>query len=187
MGSLQQKARAQLDSGASISLITACLATTLKAPRVPDSSLCIAGVGGVLHSPYSVELTLIGIEGETLPVQAQVVDSIPRTGSPEDVQGLKKLPFLRGLHLADPNYTPDSRIDILLDMGLSNICLREGVLHSTPPGLKAENTIFGWSVGGTASQGVKGGAVSSTCLKASPAEDDTDRLLQRFCEPSEVF
>ena len=64
---------------------------------------------------------LKGNEGETLQVQAQAVDYTPHTGSPNDVQGLKELPFLKGLHLADSNYTPDSRIDILLDMGLSNM------------------------------------------------------------------
>ena len=132
VGRLQQKARAQFDSGASISLITSRLATTLKAPRVPDSSFCIAGIGKVLHSPYPGELTLKGNEGEMLQVQAQAVDYIPHTGSPKDVQGLKELPFLKGLHLADSNDTPDSRIDILLDMGLSNMCQKEGVLHSNP-------------------------------------------------------
>lgn len=145
---LSQLARAQMDSGATISLISRQLAQTLRAPRIPHSSTQIRGVGGVCHSPHQVEVTLIGHGGEQIPARFHVVDRIPSTESRANVSRIFALPFLQGLSLADPGYCSANRIDLLLDMGLANSCSLDGVRYSSNRCLKAERTIFGWMVGG---------------------------------------
>ncbi len=55
-----QKARAQLDPGV-LSLITLKLARTIKAKRLKNSAVNITGVGGDIHSPYQVEMTLTSL------------------------------------------------------------------------------------------------------------------------------
>lgn len=151
-----QKARAQLDSGATISLISRNLANTLKAKRLPNSGTEILGVGGSCRSPHQVEVILVGNGGEEIAAHLHVVEVIPPTESNADVSRIFNLPFLSGLDLSDPEYTSASRIDILLDMGLANSCSREGVKRAANRSLKAENTVFGWVVGGHDSVKIKG-------------------------------
>lgn len=104
------KVRAQLDSGATISLISRALANSLLAPPLPNSSACIKGITGNVRSSHQVALTLIGTEGESLTSTFHVVDSIPHTESMADTKKILGLPFLAGLTLADPGYTSSAPI-----------------------------------------------------------------------------
>lgn len=176
--SLVQRARAQMDSGASISLMTRSLATTLKASKLPDSGANISGVGGTLTSTHCVEVTLMGDEGEEIPVKFHVVDAIPSTESKADVRRIFELPFLDGLQLSDPGYTSASRIDMLLDMGVANMCTKDGVKHSTNRALKAESTVFGWIVGGHDSPSNQRSSIEPTCLKVNATPDNLERYMQ---------
>lgn len=180
---LQQKARAQLDSGATISLITRKLANTIRASKIPDSAMKISGIGGVEHSPHRVEVVLLGRQGEEVVVTPHVVDQIPHSPSRTDVGKVHRLPLARDLTLSDPGYTSSARIDLLLSSRKSNACFRDGVRYSKDRELKAENTIFGWTIhGGDTRENQEEGS-HSTCLHISAEEEeDPERLLRRFWE-----
>lgn len=189
-GGLIQKARAQLDTGASISLITRRLATTLNAKKIPNSAIDLTGIGGHLTTMYQVELTLLGdpklgYQNELVTLRAHVVKDIPSSSSHADVRKILQLPFLNGLPLADPSYTSNSRIDLLVDVGTFNTCCRGKTQQSAIPSLKAELTIFGWTVGGTDSQEHQIGSGALSCLRVSRAVEDPERLLRRFWETEE--
>ena len=57
-GALQLRCRAQLDSGAMISLVSSKLANTIKAERLRGSSTAITGVGRDIHITHAVEFQL---------------------------------------------------------------------------------------------------------------------------------
>lgn len=182
-----QKAQAQLDTGASISLITRKLATTLKARKIPNSSIQLSGIGGHISTLHQIEITLmgdptLGYHEERVKLKAHVIDSIPSSSSQADVQRVFKLPFVQGLPLADPLYTSSARIDLLLDVGSFNACCKGKTKSSVIPSLKAELTIFGWAVGGTDTLKHQADSSPVSCLRVSQVEDDPEALLRRFWE-----
>lgn len=185
-GGLVQRARAQLDTGASISLITRRLANILHARRIPDSAVNLTGIRGLLTTMYQVEITLLGdpelgYQDEQATLRAHVVETIPSSSPLADVSKIWKLPFLDGLQLADPSYTSNARIDLLIDVGSFNSCCRGETCQSAIPSLKAELMIFGWTVGGTDTQEHQTGSAGRSCLRVSRAEDP-DALLRKFWE-----
>ena len=98
-----QKARAQLDPGAMLSLITLKLARTIKAKRLKNSAVNITGVGGDIHSPYQVEMTLKSLySDESMTIVANVVDDIPAAITPLNISHVRNLPVFKGLTLTDP-------------------------------------------------------------------------------------
>lgn len=187
---LEQRARAQMDSGATISLITSSLANTLKACRVPNSGTQICGVGGTYNSSHQVEVTLIGNRGEEFASLFHVVNTISPTDSRADIAQIFKLPFLKGLVLADPKYIPSAHIDLLLNMGTSNVCSKDSVRHSADRALRVEHTVFGWTVGGHHLNPNQTVVPSYTCLQTSATGEDPEALLRKFWDmerlPSEV-
>ena len=85
-GNCRQKAKAQLDPGAMLSLVTSRLAHSVHAKRIKNLSVNISGFGGDLHSSYQVELKLKSLYTEDfIFVKASVVDDIPACVSPVDV------------------------------------------------------------------------------------------------------
>lgn len=190
-GSVIQKARAQLDTGATISLITKRLASTLRAKKIPNSSTVLTGIGGSLTTLHQVELTLFGnpemkCQDEEVTLRAHVIDHIPSSASQANVQRILQMPFLDGLCLADPHYTSAATIDILLDIGSFIACCQEGTRLSTTSSLKTERTIFGWTVGGTDTKEHQRSEPTSTCLRVSKSMEDPEQLLCRFWEVEQL-
>lgn len=186
-GGLEQKARALLDTGATVSLITRSLANTLKAKRISNSSISLTGVTGTGSTLYEVELTLEGdarveCEDERVRLRVHVVESISPSTSKADVQKILKMPFLEGLPLADPNYTSAAAIDLILDVGSFFVCRRGETRISATPSLNADKTIFGWIVGGSDTSQHQERNSSATCYKVSSTLEDPDSLLRRFWE-----
>ena len=142
----RRRARAILDTGATIPLITKQLSNTLRATRVSNSATVIQGLSGHCYSPYKVNLTLKSLYSEEfLTVKAHVVDEIPAIPSHINMQDLCSKPFLKDLQLADPDYKPGSKIDILLGIQQCNHSSKHGVSLSSDKDWKAEETIFGWA------------------------------------------
>ena len=115
-GSRSQKARAQLDSGATISLVTSKLAQALKARPIPCHTE-ITGVRGGKTSSHQVDLELssaLAMGGDNIQVRAHVVDHITDGYHPQDLEGVKRMSFLKGLRLVDPEFDCSGKIDILL-------------------------------------------------------------------------
>lgn len=189
-GGLVQKARAQLDTGACVTVITRSLASTLKTRRIPNSSINVSGLTGDITTSHQVEVTLLGdpklgYQNEKVVLKAHVVDSIPPASSQADVTKFHQLPFLKGLPLADLSYSSAAKIDLLLDIGtFYSCCKRETLWSSIIPSIRADKTIFGWIVGGTDTRAHQTGTSNNdvTCFKLSRCVEDPERLLRQFWE-----
>lgn len=184
-GGVEQMARALLDTGASVSLITKDLANTLNARRISNSSISITGITGSSRTLYQVELTLagdarVGCQDERVILRAHVVECIAPSTSTADVQKIISMPFLSGLLLADPNYTSSAAIDIILDVGSFFVCRRGETRISSIPSLNADKTIFGWIVGGSDTGQHQQAELAPTCYQVASVEDDVQYLLQKF-------
>ena len=182
----RRRARAILDTGATIPLITKKLANTLKANRIPESVVFIQGLVGRCYSPYQVQLELKSLYGnESLSINAHVVDAIPGTPSHVSIKDLVSKPFLNDLQLADPDYQPNCRIDILLGIKQCIHCSLHGVSMSADKNWKAEETIFGWAVGGTA-ETVENTCTTPTCLQMEAIPDDASKQVQKLWAGEEL-
>ena len=176
---LSTKVWAQLDTGAMISLVTSKLARSIKAKKFSGTSVLVTRVGRELYSTHAVELQLQSFHStEKIIVRANVVDHLLPCVSPGNIPAARKLPKFKNLTLADPRYTPDSQVNILLGS-------REGTLFSTDRDFKAENTIFGWAVGGFTSASTAQ-QTTSICLKLAPVQENAEQLLQRYWALEEV-
>lgn len=149
--SVMQNARIQFDSGSTISLITAKLARALRAPKIPNSAAKLSGINGSRQPVLSsgrVRVTLMGLKGEEMEICPQVIEEIAPTPCRLDLRKIRALSFLKDKTLSDPRYVSLARIDLLMDVESSNACHTEGVLSGPHPGLKAYETIFGWTLSG---------------------------------------
>ena len=181
----RRRARAILDTGATIPLITKQLSNTLRVTRVPNSATVIQGLSGHCYSPYKVNLTLKSLYSEEfLTVKAHVVDEIPVIPSHINMQDLCSKPFLKDLQLADPDYKPGSKIDILLGFQQCNHSSKHGISLSSDKDWKAEETIFGWAVGGVSEE--KDLLATATCLRAEEMTEPADQLFQKFWASQEL-
>ena len=71
------------------------------------------------------------------------------------------------------------RLDLLLGVTDCNRCAEDGQVYSP---LCAQNTIFGWSLGGS----VEGGKTSDVCFTATSSDKKADEILQRFWVMDEI-
>ena len=113
---------------------------------------------------------------ESIPIEACVVDTIPATHSSASMREIKQQSFFCNLKLADPDYTPAARIDVLLSIGDANNSLKTGVAISPDKNLHAEDSIFKWTVGGGAIISAPTIQHKETCLKVFSKEDAVAQL-----------
>ena len=145
-------ARALIDSGASISLVTQRVAQMLVLPLRP-TKLRLSVVQGEVTRPLKHRATLhlapLHYKGLKLKCKPYVAPTVTADLPPGLVPSVTNLPHLAGLPLADPSYNLPGRIDILLgsDMApaiLTQVTSRKG--SNDEP--MAQATIFGWTISG---------------------------------------
>ena len=146
------KARALIDSGAGLSLISNRVTQLLNLPLEP-SKIQFAAVQGAPCKPanYVTSLLispLLEREKQILckPVVVQMVTcDLP----PEPVQPVTDLTHLMGLQLADTTYHLPGRIDILLGADLaSQIMLKQLLRSGADSEPITQATLFGWTISG---------------------------------------
>ena len=121
-GCHERRCRVQLNTGAMLSLVTALLAKTIGAHQIRETAFTITGVGGEIFSPHQVKIALRSLKhSETIVVRANVVDSIPKCLTTGQVPSIEEHSWFSHLDLADPNCGLESRIDVLLDVGLLSL------------------------------------------------------------------
>ena len=150
------KARALIDSGAGLSLISHRVAQTLGLPLTP-SKLHLSGVQATACRPASFLTNLIisplNRREKRIQCTPAVVQVVTSNLPPEEMEPVTDLPHLMGLHLADETYHSPGRIDILLGADLApqimtKLMLRTGK-DSEP---MAQATEFGWVLSGPATR-----------------------------------
>ncbi len=181
------KARVLMDAGSGITLISSRLAQSLKAKkqhRIHE----ITGLNGTkcVTSKYVVNCTLSSARetgGEEVSIQAHVVNQITSDYGPQDLSGIRALPFLEGKQLADPEFGQSGQINLLLSIADSNRCLYDQSESTPDRSFRTWNSVFGWIVGGQTSKPTN----SSSGMNISASVDaNTEEILQHFWSREEV-
>ena len=147
---VELKARALIDSGAGISLVTLRAAQTINLSLEP-AELHLAVVQGEVSTPlkYITQLQLSPLHNRALeiPCNPAVADIVTTNIPFQPVPSVTDMPHLRGLHLADEKYNLPGHIDILLGAEMaSKIFTRRLPQKGKPTEPMAHATEFGWSI-----------------------------------------
>ncbi len=194
-GSLRMKARAALDSGAGISMISESLASSLKLPRHPQH-IAYEGIRGKGVSKAYVHARLTSTRDSNKYMDV-ILSVIPRLGPvqrPRDVADLLNIRALKELELSDPDL--GGNIDLLLGNLDRSTCIDGAPVVLTQEKITLTPTIFGWSVAGplhgcnpvmlqtTAKPDDLYQALSQQweleAIPAPPNDDATDPAVQHF-------
>ena len=146
------RARALIDTGAGLSIISKQLTQKLSLPLDPIN-LRLNTVQGETSKPLK-HLTTVSISPVLDPskkiicnpaVSHQVTGDLPV----KPMEPVTDLPHIMGLPLADPNYSIPAKIDLLLGAGISSqILSRQLCRFETETQPIAQASIFGWLLSG---------------------------------------
>ena len=172
----QTKARAFLDPGAGLSLITSKMAQLLDLP-LESSRTTFTTVQGTRcqGSRFLTNLTISSLhqhhkEFQCRPAVVQkVTESIPN----KMLASVEDFPHLTNLQLADPGFNVPGKVDILLgaDLWLQLQGTEPPITASTSePG--AQDTVFGWVLAGPIHSKEAGPRTVSTCHLQPPMSND---------------
>ena len=172
---VEREVRALLDSGSQASFISESCVQLLGLKR-SNGRVIISGIGNASagSSRGTVTISLkprsklhqINVDALVIPkVAARLPDMISR----EDLK------WLSTVELADPKFYKSRTIDILLGADVFFAILENGQLKSPTSNLVAQNTIYGWVIGGSSL--TKSAGVQSHCTILN-----IDQTLRRFWE-----
>ena len=146
------KARALIDEGAGLSLITKRAAQLLELPLTPER-LTLSVAQGETTKPltHSTSFSISSLHDRNvkIPCDAAVAPTVTCDLPPLPIHQVQDLPHIMGLPLADPDYHVPGRIDLLLGSPLlphfmANQLGRRGGKDEPV----AQHTPFGWTLGG---------------------------------------
>ena len=131
------KARGFIDTVAAMSCVSSCLASSVKAKRKRQTTFIVPF--GAESSSCCEIITTIQLQHSSgdvpaIPMSMVVVDKILDSLPSSPVDGVRSLPCLAGLELADPEFDQSGRLDLLIGFNMANIQMRTLDLD-TPKGL----------------------------------------------------
>ena len=183
------KARALLDFGAGISLISKKVAQQLGLPMTTNHR----EYTGVQETPcpssnYSTTLILSPLldRNKQITCQPAIVQTVTSDLPPAPVMPVTDLPHLLGLQLADTEYHTPGRIDLLLGCEMTS-----QILSSASPriGKKGEPTAiatqFGWAISGEVEPLYPSITPLHSCYSQPATEVPLEQLMPRFWEQEE--
>ena len=147
------KARALIDSGAGISLVTNRVAQLLSLPLEP-ARLQLTVAQGKVTKPlkHVTSLQIAPLHNRTLkmPCLPAVADTVTAIIPSQPISPVTDMTHLLGLQLADTTYNLPGAIDILLGADMASIIISPNDLprrgKTTEP--IAQSTVFGWTLSG---------------------------------------
>ena len=146
------KARALIDPGSAISLATNRLAATVKAEKIKRTT----NMSGLQSSPlpgskYTVSFKLLSVydSSKTVPLKAALLEGITAELPAAEISGVKELPCIQGLQLADSAFDKPGRVDLLLGLDVYSRIQLPGRILDPDNHLCASQSVFGWTIGGT--------------------------------------
>ena len=182
--------RALIDQGSEVSLATEALVQFLRLPRRP-SNVHVIGIGNQrqerVRGSVHFEFTPRGGNGPRQAVAALVLPRITAY-SPQLRTGVKDWTHLQGIPLADPHFTDDTQIDVLLGADIYSLILEAGIRKGREGEPIAQKTTLGWIISGlaTISNCVDPCATRGLVTLKCTMEDDLVPLVQKFWEQEEV-
>ncbi|XP_018395526.1 PREDICTED: uncharacterized protein LOC108774017 [Cyphomyrmex costatus] len=179
------QARALIDQGSEISLITERLAQRLHLPRI-RSNISLIGVGGkkcntsrgIVHfqlKPHFESSFECTVPAHVLP---RLTTSLPSASSKQE-----SLLHFKDLMVADPEWFQSRQIDLLLGAEVYCQILQEGIIKGPIGSPMAQLTELGWIISGPTHPRVSTDTSSSFHISI---DDNLYRLIHKFWEIDEV-
>ena len=152
-GGHELKARAFLDPGAAISLISSRVTQILDLPLEPNRVRFSAVQGTPCKgSKYLTSVTISPLHTkQEIQCRPAVVQTVTEEIPNRPLAPVHEFPHLLGLRLADPNFNIPGRVDILLGADLwLQLQVHTPTITASPSEPGAQATIFGWAITGPA-------------------------------------
>ena len=182
----QIEARAMIDSGAAVSVMSSRMMSHLQL-RKGDEWMTVSGVESSKNSPArpttNVTVTSLFNPGWSTTVKVVILPRATRDLPEHPLPSLENMPHLKGLPLADPHFQTPRRVDLILDVAvMDDVMLPEKI--TGPPGTpSAWKTELGWGVMGKyvtdSSVSVHSPAVDTISAKEVEGMQ-LDRALEKF-------
>ena len=149
-GGQQVQARALIDPGAGISLVSSRIAQRLQLPLV-RRNIQFTGVQGTpcKSTKHVTHFALSPVQASSphLTVSAAVVPVVTNDLPTQDLSHLADLPHLATLDLADPGFHTPGRIDLILGAEVfPKVILNQPMVKGDSADPVCQSTIFGWAV-----------------------------------------
>ena len=183
------KARALIDSGAGLSLVSRRVAQILNLP-LESATLHLSAVQGEPSKPVkhvtSLHISPLQNRQKKILCKPAVTQMVISDLPPEPIHPIGDLPHIMGLQLADPDYHCPGRIDILLGADMApKIMVKELLRHGTDDEPIAQATHFGWVLSGPIKRKTHSQAPIPTNHQVQTSEPELDNLLTKFWEAEE--
>ena len=178
------KARALIDTGASISLVSKRVTQLLDLPLTPNF-VPMTAIQGAPSKPSSFVTSLIisPIFDRSTQVicEPAVVQNVTCALPSQFVQPVTDMPHLRGLQLADTTYNVPGRIDILLGSYMTpQITVQQLPRIGQPLEPMAHATKFGWTISGPSLGYISTSASITSHHLQQSTEPQLDKLIYEF-------
>ena len=182
--------RALVDPGAEISIVAESLVNRLKLPQ-EKCHMSISGIGDSNSKVSGISNLLLRScinPAACYQVQAFVLDQITSYVPKCNLKSLD-LSHLKGLKLADPNFSSQTPIELLLGVDVFQLIVQGGAVKSRSSGPVGQNTSLGWILTYSSSCNTfHATSHHGSCFSSvEPLDDDniTD-ILQKFWETESV-
>lgn len=180
-----QDVRALIDQGSEISLMSESLAQRLRLLRT-NSAMSVAGIGGAPPGTTRGKMLLnlsFRVTGEVLSVEAYILQRLSSYQGPI-IRSNPSWPHLRGLPLADPQYSSRDSIELLLGADVYAAILLDGLRKGCGDEPIAQKTVFGWILSGGRKTTSSGQHHSHQCITTHELNDLVQRFWEQDKEPS---
>ena len=187
------KARALIDSGAGLSLISKRVTQQLDLP-LESINLQLTAVQGEFSKPTkhvtSVHISPLHNPTKKMLCRPAVSQQVTSDLPPQAIQPVGDLPHILGLQLADPDYAVPGRIDLLLGADMApKIMVKELLRHGTDAQPIAQATEFGWVISGPTVRkhpSTSKAPVPTNHQSQTAEEPQLDNLIKSFWDSEEA-
>ncbi len=181
-GDRQLPARAALDSGSGVSLMTESIASQLKLPRYSQRVLVEGAYGGGSSKHYvEAQLQSLDDPGQSVTLKFSIIPKLKSSQPPHCKRTILDEPSIKNLQLADPDL--GGPLDLIICSIDRCKCVTKDFLYYPEAKLAATKTIFGWTITGPL-KNVK--STKTPLLQTQPKEDPLQRSLERLWELDQV-
>ncbi|KMQ87813.1 hypothetical protein RF55_12812 [Lasius niger] len=141
--------RALIDQGSEVSIVSEALVQRLRLRR-SHTSVSISGIGGASTGATRGKVSLSLSSKVTAAAFSVVAYILPRLSAYQGstARNHTAWPHLHGLPLADPLYTQEDPVELLLGAEVCSIILEDGLRKGGPRAPIAQKTSLGWILSG---------------------------------------
>ncbi|KMQ87172.1 hypothetical protein RF55_13619 [Lasius niger] len=176
--------RALIDQGSEISLVSEALVQRLRLPR-SHSAVSILGIEGSLSGATRGKVALSLTSKATGAKLSAVAFVLPRLSAYRGASTKRRASWshINGLTLADPDYSSNDPVDLLLGAEVCSVTFEDGICKGGARVPIAQRTTLGWILSGSCD------VISNHGLRSSlqcTADHELVHLVRRFWEQEEL-